>query len=56
MSKTPNLNEIICLIETDNFFSFNNSGTIPTRAMYKKPPLVNGNIHDVTSPAALAEV
>ncbi len=28
---------------------------MPTNDMYKNPPLVNGNIHDVTSPASLAD-
>ena len=45
-----------CLSEISKFSSLIRSGKIPTSDIYIKPPLVNGKIHDVTSPASLAEL
>ena len=56
MNKIPIINDINCLNEMLELSSFIRSGIIPTNDMYKKPPLVNGNIHEVTSPASLAEL
>ena len=44
----------ICLTDVLTFFSLSISGKMPTRAIYRKPPLVKGNIQDVRSPARSA--
>lgn len=54
--ETPNFNEAICFTNVESFFSLTISGNIPTSAMYKNPPLVNGSIHDVILPAFSAEL
>ncbi len=56
MNKIPTVNAINCLNEIFIFSSLTISGIIPTNEIYKNPPLVNGNIHEVTSPASLAEL
>lgn len=50
----PVFKHSICLADVLTHFSMRISGRIPTRAIYKKPPLVKGNIHDVRSPACSA--
>ena len=51
MTSTPKKSETVCLIAVPGFVSFSRSGMMPTRDMYKKPPLVNGSTQDVASPA-----
>lgn len=43
-----------CLADVLAHFSKRISGRIPTRAIYKKPPLVKGNIQLVKFPACSA--
>lgn len=47
MTKTPNSKKIICLTESRQFVSFTISGRMLTNEMYKKPPEVNGKIHEM---------
>ncbi len=46
----------ICFKDSLGFVSVINSGIIFDKAMYKNPPLVNGSIQHVTSPAFSAEL
>lgn len=43
----PNINAAICLIDSLRSVSLIKSGNTVTSAMCKKPPAVNGIIHDV---------
>lgn len=43
----PAISDDICLRDSHEFFSLNNSGSTVTNAMCKKPPAVKGKIHDV---------
>lgn len=50
---TPAINAINCFIDSFESSSFNRSGKTVTNEMCKKPPAVNGIIHDVRASIAL---
>lgn len=50
----PLANEHICFNDSLGFFSSNSSGNTVTNAICKKPPAVNGKIHEVRASTAEA--